>query len=233
MLSWVYETYGPRLYHYLLQRLGDPDRARDAHHDGFVRFLERAADGEDRGVPLAAWLFRLARNLAIDVRRRCGRTIPLSATFLTAYSDDEGQTSLDVLADSQELRLVLASLPPTYRQVLLRFTYDLSLAETARQLGRSLGATKALQTRAVQLRRARLLLNVETVERSPTPPMASASPVGSTPLARPACRLVGVPAATRRVGCGHCDHLCTGKDGEAPNLLPQTRTDAHGAPANP
>jgi RNA polymerase sigma-70 factor (ECF subfamily) len=106
------------------------------------------------------------------VRRRCGRTIPLSATFLTAYSDDEGQTSLDVLADSQELRLALASLPPTYRQVLLRFTYNLSLAETARQLGRSLGATKALQTRAVQLRRARLLLNVEAMERSPTPPMA-------------------------------------------------------------
>jgi len=121
----------------------------------------------------SAWLFRLARNLAIDVRRRCGRTIPLSTTFLTAYSDDEGQTSLDVLADSQELRLALASLPPTYRQVLLlRFTYNLSLAETARQLGRSLGATKALQTRAVQLRRARLLLNVEAVERSPTPPMA-------------------------------------------------------------
>jgi len=120
----------------------------------------------------SAWLFRLARNLAIDVRQRCGRTIPLSATFLTACSDDEGQTSLDVLADSQELRLALASLPPTYRQVLLRFTYNLSLAETARQLGRSLGATKALQTRAVQLRRARLLLNVEAMERSPTPPMA-------------------------------------------------------------
>ncbi len=47
------------------------------------------------------------------------------------------------------------------------------------------------------------------------------------------CRLVGVPAVARRVGCGHCDHLCTGKDGEAPNLLPQTSTDAHGAPANP
>jgi Sigma-70, region 4. len=107
------------------------------------------------------------------VRRRCGRTIPLSATFLTAYSDDKGQTSLDVLADSQELRLALASLPPTYRQVLLlRFTYNLSLAATTRQLGRSLGATKALQTRAVQLRRARLLLNVEAMERSPTPPMA-------------------------------------------------------------
>jgi len=120
----------------------------------------------------STWLFRLARNLAIDVRRRCGRTIPLSATFLTAYSDDKGQTSLDVLADSQELRLALASLPLTYRQVLLRFTYNLSLAETARQLGRSLGATKALQTRAVQLRRARLLLNVEAMERSPTPPMA-------------------------------------------------------------
>ena len=71
------------------------------------------------------------------------------------------------------MRLALASLPPTYRQVLLlRFTYKLSLAATTRQLGCNLGATKALQTRAVQLRRACLLLNVEAVERSPTPPMA-------------------------------------------------------------
>jgi DNA-directed RNA polymerase specialized sigma24 family protein len=54
VLSWVYATYGPCLYHYLLQRLGNPDLARDAQHDGFVRFLERAADVEDRGVPLAA-----------------------------------------------------------------------------------------------------------------------------------------------------------------------------------
>ncbi len=172
MLSRVYTTYSPRLYHYLLQRLGDPDRARDAQHDGFVRFRERAADGADRGVPLAAWRFRLARNLASDVRRRCGRPIPLSTTFLTAYRDDEGQTSLDVLANSQELRLVLASLPPTYRQVLLCFPSNRSLAETARQLGHNLGATKALQTRAVQLLRTRLLLNVAAMERSPPPPMA-------------------------------------------------------------
>ncbi len=63
-LSWVYETYGPRLFSYLLRRLGDPDLARDAHHDVFVRFLERADTFEDRGVPLIAWLFRLARNLS-------------------------------------------------------------------------------------------------------------------------------------------------------------------------
>ncbi len=54
VLSWVYATYSPRLYHYLLQRLGDPDLARDARHSVFIRFRERAADGEDRGVPLSA-----------------------------------------------------------------------------------------------------------------------------------------------------------------------------------
>jgi len=94
VLSWVYDTYGPRLFHYLLRRLGDPDLARDASHDVFVRFLERADTFEDRGVPLIAWLFRLARNLAIDVRRRCGRTIPFSAMALADYSADDGQSHL-------------------------------------------------------------------------------------------------------------------------------------------
>ena len=68
VLSWVYATYSPRLYHYLLQRLGNLDLARDARHGVFIRFIERAADVEDRGVPLAASLFRLARNLTIDLR---------------------------------------------------------------------------------------------------------------------------------------------------------------------
>jgi RNA polymerase sigma-70 factor (ECF subfamily) len=172
-LSWVYETYGPRLFSYLLRRLGDPDLARDAHHDVFVRFLERADTFEDRGVPLIAWLFRLARNLAIDVRRRRGRTIPFSAMVVADYSADDGQSHLTLLAESQALRMALGSLPPTYRQVLLlRFEYHLSLPETARQLGRTLGATKALQTRAVQLLRERMGSDDQDGERLPSPPMA-------------------------------------------------------------
>jgi RNA polymerase sigma-70 factor (ECF subfamily) len=172
-LSWVYETYGPRLFSYLLRRLGDPDLARDAHHDVFVRFLERADTFEDRGVPLIAWLFRLARNLSIDLQRRQGRTIPFRAMVVADYSADDGQSHLTLLAESQALRMALASLPPIYRQVLLlRFEYHLSLPETARQLGRTLGATKALQTRAVQLLRERMSSNDRPDERLPSPPMA-------------------------------------------------------------
>ncbi len=172
-LSWVYETYSPRLFSYLLRRLGDPDLARDAHHDVFVRFLERADTFEDRGVPLIAWLFRLARNLSIDLQRRQGRTIPFSAMVVADYSADDGQSHLTLLAESQALRMALASLPPIYRQVLLlRVVYHLPLPETARQLGRTLGATKALQTRAVQLLRERMGSDDQDGERIPSPPMA-------------------------------------------------------------
>ncbi len=139
----------------------------------FVRFLERADTFEDRGVPLITWLFRLARNLSIDLQRRQGRTIPFSAMVLADFSTDDGQTHLTRLAERQELRLALASLPPIYRQVLLlRVVYHLPLPETARQLGRTLGATKALQTRAVQLLRERMGSDDQDGERIPSPPMA-------------------------------------------------------------
>ncbi|RMD79993.1 MAG: sigma-70 family RNA polymerase sigma factor [Chloroflexi bacterium] len=39
-VSLIYETYGPRIYHSLRRRLGDPELARDAHSDVFVRLLE-------------------------------------------------------------------------------------------------------------------------------------------------------------------------------------------------
>ncbi len=172
-VSWIYETYGPRVYHYLCRRLGDPDLARDAQSEVFVRLLERAAHYEDRGLPLTAWLFHLARNQAASVLRRDRRFVPLEAG--DSEHDGDPETLLAHQWDCEHLQHVLATLPDHYRRVLwLRFGYDLSLEETARQLGCTVSATKALQHRAMTLARQRVREQAEIIpnpRRTYQPPM--------------------------------------------------------------
>src|SRR5215212_2002527 len=70
-LAELYETHAPRLYRYFLPRVsGHAQMAEDFTEEVFVRVLERFSLYEDRGLPFGAWLFRIARNLLIDSRRR-------------------------------------------------------------------------------------------------------------------------------------------------------------------
>ncbi len=174
IVSWIYETYGPRVYHYLCRRLGDAELARDAHSEVFIRLLERATHYEDRGLPLTAWLFHLARDQAANIRRRAGRFVPLEAG--NTEHDGDPETLLAPQWDWEHLQYVLAALPDHYRRVLwLRFGYDLSLEETARQLGCTVSAAKALQHRAMILARKLVREQPELIpnpRRTYQPPMA-------------------------------------------------------------
>ena len=67
----VVEQFQPQLLRYATRLLGDPDRARDAVQDTFVRLLAQprtAVDGH-----LAEWLFTVCRNRVFDINRKEGR----------------------------------------------------------------------------------------------------------------------------------------------------------------
>ncbi|OAN43796.1 hypothetical protein A6A03_17925, partial [Chloroflexus islandicus] len=134
----------------------------------------RANQYEDRGLPLTAWLFHLARDQAASVLRRAGRFVPLEAG--ESEHDGDPEALLAHQWDWEHLQQVLTALPDHYRQVLwLRFGYDLSLEETARQLGCTVSATKALQHRAMTLARKLVYEQPEIIpnpRRTYTPPMA-------------------------------------------------------------
>lgn len=171
VIGWLYKTYAPRLYASLLRRVGDTDLAFDLHHEVFARLLERAPTFEDRGVPVGAWLFRVARDLVVDILRQRQRTVLLPLATMADTTPD-----LDSLfvteSERQTLHEALSRLPEQYRPVLiLRYQYQLTLPDIAHQLGRSQEATKAVLFRAVlALRKQMQLLNADPI--APTPPMA-------------------------------------------------------------
>ncbi len=72
-LTDLLETHYERIARYIAVRIGSKDYAEELAADVFVRALERIDTFQWRGVPMQAWLFRIAHNLAVDHLRRNSR----------------------------------------------------------------------------------------------------------------------------------------------------------------
>lgn len=155
----TYRSLAPRVAGYLRSQ-GHPD-PDDGTNDVFLRVF-RSWDrfsGSEAG--LRSWVFTIAHNLVIDDRRFRARR-PESGD--SPVDRPGGDSEVDALAALGERELVaaLASLPAAQRDVLLlRFVADLPIDEVAAATGRTGGAVKALQHRA--LASARRMLEREAV----------------------------------------------------------------------
>jgi RNA polymerase sigma factor (sigma-70 family) len=104
-----------------------------------------------------SWIFTIAHHQVVDHHRRRREQVPLDRVALHRATDDTEAEALSRIAEG-DLRRVLADLAPSHRQVLmLRLVADLSIEQTAAVLGRSAGAVKALQHRAIEAARQRII----------------------------------------------------------------------------
>lgn len=147
-LATIYEHYAPGIFRYIYYRVGDAELARDLQSEVFLRMIEGIERYEDRGWSIGSWLYRIAQARTIDALRRSRRRThePLDERHCVA---DGPEATLAAGLESGALRQALGQLGEGQRRVLLlRHIYGLSLEETARQMGRSVGSVKALQHRA-------------------------------------------------------------------------------------
>ena len=150
-LSELYTLYFPRVYRYILARTGNTYDAEDLAEEVFMRVLEAIDRFQWREAPFSAWLFRIAHNAVISQRRKetaRGRSSQLSeALAVDSQGPDELVESRLVLSD---IRAAAESLPDAQRQVIaLRFAAGLSVAETARSMGKGEGNVKVIQHKAI------------------------------------------------------------------------------------
>ncbi|MGC1685927.1 MAG: RNA polymerase sigma factor [Candidatus Acidiferrales bacterium] len=149
----LYENNFERVYAFVASRVYDRDLAQDITAEVFHHALADLGKFEWRGVPFSAWLFRIAANAIQDRRRRASRERGDEAP--EAETVDAGD--FEAVERRAALFSLVAQLPEDQRRVLeMRFTEERSIREIARELGRSEGAIKQLQFRAVQALRARL-----------------------------------------------------------------------------
>jgi RNA polymerase sigma factor (sigma-70 family) len=100
----IFRRHQQDLYRYCVAILGDPDDAQDALQNTMVKVL-RALPGERREVALKPWLYRIAHNEAIELRRRERPTEPLADAALPPTASLE-----QVAAERGRLRDLLADL---------------------------------------------------------------------------------------------------------------------------
>ena len=154
--SEIYDRHRPAIYRYIFYQVGDAAVAEDLTGEVFVRLVEKIDGFKYRGRPLLAWLYTIARNLVTDHYRRAAR----SQAFPPDIQLETGTASLDETVEYRltQRRLVaaIAGLTGDQRQViLLKFVEGLDNETVAQVLGRSVGAVKTLQHRALAaLRRA-------------------------------------------------------------------------------
>jgi RNA polymerase sigma-70 factor, ECF subfamily len=148
----LYDGHFHRIYAYVSRRVGSRAEAEDITAETFHQALENLPKFEWRGVPFAAWLFRIASNAISDHYRREAKQKDLPP----ADPPQEDDAIEDADRRAQVFRNV-AVLPADQRRVIqLRFAEEKSIREVAEALGRSEGAVKQLQFRALQTLRERM-----------------------------------------------------------------------------
>jgi RNA polymerase sigma-70 factor, ECF subfamily len=149
----LYERYVDVVYRYVYVRVGGQQLAEDITSETFLRALRRMDSFSWQGRDIAAWFITIARNLITDNAKSARfRMEVTTADMLDADRrvDAPDQEVLDRLRDERLLTAVKNLKPEQAECVVLRFLQGLSLAETAKVLGKSEGAVKQLQLRAVR-----------------------------------------------------------------------------------
>jgi RNA polymerase sigma-70 factor, ECF subfamily len=150
-LEELYLLHFDRIYSYLHMSVGSRHDAEDLTTQTFVKMLEAIGRFQWRSVPFSAWLFRIAHNLAMDHFRANRRWQPEEEVPENVQGEESSaeEQALASLGQTSMLTLI-ERLSPEQRQVLtLKFVFRFSNAEAAAILGKTEGAVKSLQHRAL------------------------------------------------------------------------------------
>ena len=150
-LEELYLIHFDRIYSYLHMSVGSRHDAEDLTTQTFVRMLESIGRFRWRSVPFSAWLFRIAHNLAMDHFRSRRRWQPEEEVPEPSGVEETSaeEQALASIGDASLMELI-ARLSPEQRQVLtLKFVFRFSNGEVASILGKTEGAVKSLQHRAL------------------------------------------------------------------------------------
>ena len=154
----LYELHFERVYAFIASRMRDRATAEDVTSEVFHKALANLRRYEWRGVPFVAWLLRIAANTIVDHAGRAAREFPAPNDPPEPAADPDLQASeMRAIEHRAELFRLVGQLPEVQKQVVYeRFVEQRSIQEIAQRLGKTAGAIKQLQLRAVQRLRAEM-----------------------------------------------------------------------------
>jgi RNA polymerase sigma-70 factor (ECF subfamily) len=158
----LYERHVDRVYRYIAYRTSNSVVAEDLTSEVFLNAWKSIERYEDRGYAFTTWLLRLAHNEVTDYYRTQHKDTSLPETDVYRSSEREPSHFVELHAEQDRLIHALSQISDEWRQVvLLRFVEGLPFDEVALIVGKSSGACRVIQHRA--LARLRDVLEEENV----------------------------------------------------------------------
>lgn len=157
-LAEIYDRYAGLIYRYLYRYLGDAAQAEDLTSEVFLKLLQVLGTSRAPRDRLQGWLYRVAHNLAMDYFRQETKSSTLVIDDRLAAEDDPPPIAVEKGQDRERLHSAIRQLTSDQQQViLLRFGEGFKITRVSRLMGKSEGAVKILQHRAIK--RLRKLLD--------------------------------------------------------------------------
>jgi len=149
-LSTLYDRYSGKIYSYVLYHVGDAGLAEDLTANVFIKMLSAVKSSNSWQRSFSGWLYRIAHNAIVDHFRRSSRydSLPLDERLTSA--DDDPVSSVETKIVSEDVREALSFLTGEQKQVIeLKFFQEMTNNEVAEIMGKTEGAIKSLQYRAL------------------------------------------------------------------------------------
>ncbi len=148
----LYDRYVGKIYNYVYYRTGNQHDAEDLTERVFFRAMNHIRNYQNRGLPISAWLYRIAHNLIANWHRDNSRKreISLDDGIFIKEQHEHLEKAIIHAEEKERLLRIIRSLPSDRQQLLiLKFVERLSNAEIGRIMGRTEGAIKSLYHRTL------------------------------------------------------------------------------------
>ena len=160
-LTSLYDEYFDKIARYIYVHIGDRNEAENLAGEVFLKALESLKSYKERGIPMQAWLFRIAHNLVVDHLRKITKykTIPIDTVQIE--SGENPATIVEKKIKMEKINEAMQKLTPGQREVVqLRFFGGLSSKEAGAMLKKSDGAVREMQRAAIEKLRGLLTSGV-------------------------------------------------------------------------
>ncbi|HEY4689725.1 MAG TPA: sigma-70 family RNA polymerase sigma factor [Anaerolineae bacterium] len=149
-LAEIHETYYAPIFRYVAFRVGDRETAEDLTSEVFTRLLSALRDKAAPQNTLRGWLYGVASRVVSDHHRKHYRAPQVELDESIASHEAGPSEVVEAVLTREDLKRAMTELTEDQKNVIaLRFGYDMPIQEVARTLGKTEGAVKQLQVRAI------------------------------------------------------------------------------------
>ena len=159
----LYDMHVDRVYRHIYYRVGNVADAEDLTQQVFIKAWQAISRYKKMASPFLAWLIRISHNIVIDFYRSNKARTYLDFEVIASKPESGPEHLVEAQFDQQQVHQAILELPGDQQQVILmRFIEGFSYSEIADSLGKSEGAVRVIQHRALaRLRKVLVKVNSE------------------------------------------------------------------------